>query len=97
VPALACCRFFRERGISYPPRAITLLAIKDQALLELWAEGGAGPRYIRSHPTLALSGRADPKLREGDRQAPEGLYTILHPIHVRGRRLFRPRPGQEAV
>jgi hypothetical protein len=68
---------FRERGIRYPPSAITLLAIKDQALLELWAEGNAGPRYIRSYPIRALSGSAGPKLSEGDRQVPEGLYRIV--------------------
>ncbi len=70
-------RHFERAGLAYPPHAVTLLAIKDQARLELWAEGDAGPRYIRSYPIRALSGRAGPKLREGDRQVPEGLYRIV--------------------
>jgi murein L,D-transpeptidase YafK len=33
-------------------------------------------RLVRSFPILAASGHAGPKLREGDRQVPEGLYRI---------------------
>lgn len=38
-------------------------------------------RYIRSYPILAASGTSGPKLREGDRQVPEGVYgiTLLNP------------------
>jgi murein L,D-transpeptidase YafK len=31
---------------------------------------------IRTYPILAASGRLGPKLKEGDRQVPEGLYRI---------------------
>ena len=31
---------------------------------------------IRTYPVLAASGRLGPKLKEGDRQVPEGLYRI---------------------
>lgn len=69
--------YFRAQGIDYPPPAITLLAIKDRASLELWAQGADGPRQIRTYPIRGLSGHAGPKLREGDRQVPEGIYRIL--------------------
>ncbi len=69
--------YFERAGVAYPPSAVTLLAIKDQALLELWAEGAAGPRPVRSYRIRGLSGQAGPKLREGDRQVPEGIYRII--------------------
>ncbi len=70
--------YFERAGAAYPPSAATLLAIKDQARLELWAEEDGGPRFIRSYPIRGLSGRAGPKLREGDRQVPEGIYRITY-------------------
>ena len=69
--------YFAQAGVDYPPRAVTLLAVKDQALLELWTEAASGLRCLRSYPIRALSGRAGPKLREGDRQVPEGVYRIV--------------------
>ena len=33
-------------------------------------------RFIRSYPSLAASGHAGPKLRQGDYQVPEGVYRI---------------------
>ena len=32
--------------------------------------------FVRSYPILAASGRLGPKLRQGDKQVPEGLYRI---------------------
>jgi len=32
---------------------------------------------LRDYPVLAASGTAGPKLREGDRQVPEGVYRIV--------------------
>ncbi len=63
-------------GVAYPPPALTLVAIKDEQRLEVWARAEGGPRWIRDYPVLAASGLAGPKLREGDGQVPEGLYRI---------------------
>ncbi len=74
--------FFIEAGINYPPAQLTLIGIKDRKELELWARNRDGPfRLVRTYPILAASGQLGPKLREGDRQVPEGLYRIesLHP------------------
>lgn len=72
---------FERAGIPYPPKRIHLLAFKEEKLLELWADSGAGPRFVRWYPVLAASGRPGPKLREGDLQVPEGVYsaTLLNP------------------
>jgi hypothetical protein len=68
--------FFKKAGVLYPPEKITFLAIKDTKQLELWAETPQGSLFIRSYPIQALSGISGPKLREGDRQVPEGIYKV---------------------
>ena len=68
---------FREIGASYPPRRIALIGLKQEKSLELWASTTNGQfRHVKTYPILAASGRLGPKLREGDRQVPEGLYKI---------------------
>lgn len=56
---------------------------KEQEELEVWLKADDGFRLYRSYPICRFSGRLGPKLREGDRQAPEGFYAIsrkqLHP------------------
>jgi len=68
--------YFAAAGVAYPPDRVSLLGIKDAARLELWAGSESEQRFVRAYPILALSGGAGPKLREGDRQVPEGLYEI---------------------
>jgi len=67
---------FTAAGVTYPPKQLTFLAIKDKAVMEVWAGPESSPSYIHSYPILALSGLSGPKLREGDRQVPEGIYSI---------------------
>ncbi|MES9937829.1 MAG: L,D-transpeptidase family protein [Sedimenticola sp.] len=73
---------FQFAEVSWPPRAVTLLALKDTRLLELWAQDRKGAwRHVRDYRIKGMSGGKGPKLREGDRQVPEGLYriTMLNP------------------
>lgn len=67
--------FFEKAGVAYPPRQLVLVGLKDEKVLEVYA-GSNGLRYIRSLPVVQASGKVGPKLKEGDRQVPEGLYTI---------------------
>lgn len=68
---------FERAGVAYPPAAVALLGFKQDATVELWAQGGGGAwTWIRTYPIEAASGTPGPKLREGDRQVPEGLYRI---------------------
>ena len=70
-------RAFHENGLSYPPRAVTLVALKNEGRLELWADGGTGSwTFVRSYLVRATSGRLGPKLRQGDHQVPEGIYRV---------------------
>jgi len=62
----------------YPPRRVTFVVIKDARRLEVWAqEGWAEPVLFGKYAVTALSGRPGPKLRKGDRQVPEGVYSVL--------------------
>lgn len=70
APALAAA------GLEYPPDKIALLGLKSERSLELWADDGGGWSFVKAYPILAASGKAGPKLREGDRQVPEGVYRI---------------------
>jgi len=63
--------------MDYPPTALTLLALKQERQLEIYATDEDGKRtFITSYPILAASGGPGPKLQEGDRQVPEGIYPI---------------------
>ncbi len=71
------CGYFRQQGVAYPPRKLTIIALKDQQKLWLYAPNAAGAmRPIRCYDILAASGTLGPKLREGDDQVPEGSYRI---------------------
>jgi len=69
--------YFEATKISYPPKQVVLVGLKHENILEVWAYGEEN-RFdlIRTYPILAASGRLGPKLREGDRQVPEGIYRI---------------------
>ncbi len=74
--------WFANANVSYPPpQRLALLGFKAERQLEVWAEKGEKWVWIRTYPILAASGVAGPKLREGDRQVPEGIYrlTFLNP------------------
>jgi hypothetical protein len=69
--------FFQQTDVAYPPRRLTLIGLKQEKQLELWAGNDTGPmRYIKTYPVKAASGVSGPKLREGDKQVPEGIYTL---------------------
>jgi hypothetical protein len=69
--------YFQKSGVDYPPREITLLALKEEKRLELWARGQDRYRFIRDYAIKAASGKPGPKLRQGDRQVPEGIYRVV--------------------
>jgi hypothetical protein len=69
--------YFDKAGVSYPPAEVLLVGLKKEERLEVYAADDGGElAFIRSYPILAASGDSGPKLRQGDRQVPEGIYTI---------------------
>lgn len=69
--------YFKAAGVRYPPTNLVLVAIKQTKELQVYASSGAVPlHFIRTYKILAASGTAGPKVREGDKQVPEGVYNI---------------------
>ena len=56
---------------------ILVRLFKQEAELEVWKQDAAG-RYelLKTYPICRWSGELGPKIKEGDRQAPEGFYNI---------------------
>ncbi len=68
---------FARAGLDYPPADVRLVAIKAERRLDVHARNpGGGWATVRSYPIPGQSGDLGPKLREGDRQVPEGIYPI---------------------
>ena len=68
--------YFAKAKVSYPPKEVIFIALKQEMKLELWARDSGEFHFIRDYHIQAASGLAGPKLRQGDRQVPEGIYRI---------------------
>jgi murein L,D-transpeptidase YafK len=56
---------------------ILVRIFKEEAELEVWKQDRTGHfQILKIYPICRWSGDLGPKLREGDRQAPEGFYTV---------------------
>src|SRR5215212_1607721 len=56
---------------------ILVRVFKEEAELEVWKQDTTGRfQILKIYPICRWSGDLGPKLDEGDRQAPEGFYTI---------------------
>ncbi len=66
----------RNAGQITTPDQLVILAFKEEQVLELYAKDEGKHKYLMSYPFTATSGRLGPKLKEGDRQIPEGIYDI---------------------
>jgi murein L,D-transpeptidase YafK len=63
---------------------ILVRIFKEEAELEIWKQDTTGRfQILKIYPICRWSGDLGPKLQEGDRQAPEGFYTVtpelMHP------------------
>lgn len=68
---------FEAAKAIWPPAEIALIALKDEKVLELHARPNEGSwKLVHRYRVLAASGGPGPKLRQGDRQVPEGVYSI---------------------
>jgi len=59
-----------------PGVPIHIRIFKLESELELWVEKDGRFERFATYPICLWSGRLGPKLKEGDRQAPEGFYTV---------------------
>lgn len=67
---------FKRVGVAYPPKQIALLVFKQSRKVQLYAKKGNRWYFIKTFPVLAASGGPGPKLHQGDKQVPEGVYRI---------------------
>lgn len=58
------------------PHKIIIVAIKEEQKLQVYSNDYNGIKFIKEYPFTAFSGKLGPKLKEGDRQIPEGIYYV---------------------
>ncbi|MBS7545384.1 murein L,D-transpeptidase [Ancylobacter oerskovii] len=65
-----------EKGMT-KDSPIVVRIFKEESELEVWKETTSGEyALLKTYPICRWSGELGPKVKEGDRQAPEGFYTI---------------------
>lgn len=68
---------FAAQSVSYPPPKMTWICLKEERQLRLFAlDRTKTYRQVLQYPIIGASGKAGPKLKEGDMQVPEGFYRI---------------------
>ena len=72
---------FENINLSDWPEKLLLVGLKEEQQLEVYSKVGTTFQLLKSYPFTANSGTLGPKLQEGDRQIPEGIYKVqfLHP------------------
>ena len=55
---------------------IFMRIFKLEGMMELWMKGKTGFELFATYPICRWSGGLGPKLKEGDGQSPEGIYTV---------------------
>ena len=67
---------FQHAGVPFPPPKAALVGLKSERSLQIYAQSSDGTwSPITQFPIIAASGTIGPKLFEGDRQVPEGIYA----------------------
>lgn len=69
---------FSQHGISFPPDKIRLVGNKSARRIDLYAMKDDHWIKIKGYKFTGYSGLLGPKLREGDGQIPEGIYSIKY-------------------
>ncbi len=64
-----------EAGVR-PGMPVHIRIYKLESEIELWVQKDGRFERFATYPICMWSGRLGPKLKEGDRQAPEGFYTV---------------------
>lgn len=65
-----------EKGMD-PGAPILMRSFKKESEIEVWKVGSDGKyALLKTYPMCRWSGQLGPKIRQGDRQAPEGFYDV---------------------
>lgn len=68
---------------------VMIRIFKAESELEVWIKKGRTFEIFATYPVCYWSGSLGPKLREGDRQTPEGFYTVTEDLLHHGDRWRR--------
>ncbi|MBX9567354.1 MAG: hypothetical protein K2X77_00600 [Candidatus Obscuribacterales bacterium] len=67
-----------DKKMTYPPASSVWICLKEERQLLIFVRDSHGKfRCLKNYPIIGASGRAGPKLKEGDKQVPEGFYKIV--------------------
>lgn len=58
------------------PKEIIIVAFKEERILQVYTKDYSGVKLLKEYPFTAYSGSLGPKLKDGDRQIPEGIYKV---------------------
>lgn len=77
APVPAKTRVLMSAKDMAPNAPILVRVFKKESVLEVWKQTRGGTYdLLKSFPICRWSGQLGPKRREGDRQAPEGFYSV---------------------
>jgi murein L,D-transpeptidase YafK len=75
IPADTLALFSKKNTDRNAP--IVVRAYKRESEIEIWKRANDGQYvHVKTYPVCRWSGQLGPKKREGDRQVPEGFYTV---------------------
>lgn len=77
VKSARVASLFTKSGVG-PPAEVLFRVFKREQILEVWGRGKDTAEFVllNRYPVCQVSGRLGPKRRQGDRQIPEGFYSI---------------------
>jgi murein L,D-transpeptidase YafK len=66
----------KSQGLNFPPKHLFLRAFKEEKVLEVWGNDSSDWKLIKKYPICIVPGKLGPKIKQGDKQVPEGWYQI---------------------
>ena len=68
---------FKANNVEYPPKEMTWICLKQEKMFYVFGKDRQGKmKQLLKYQIIGASGGAGPKLKEGDKQVPEGFYSI---------------------
>lgn len=65
-----------QKGLHLPLQNIFIRMYKEEQILEVWGRNKGQWQLIHAYSVCIVPGKLGPKIRQGDRQVPEGWYFI---------------------
>lgn len=65
-----------EKGLTLPLDQIFIQSFKEEKKMEVWGRNQGDLQLIKTYPICTVPGKIGPKIRQGDKQVPEGWYKI---------------------